>query len=359
MLMNNYLVNITLLWLRLCLPKLTSLTVLVILKLSGFQASWEKFRALDPRYIVAAFAVHYFSFLVRALRWKLLLRILGQKLSVSALFSYLLVGWFISAVVPARAGDVARAYLLKSDRKIPLRVGLSSIFVERGLDGLVILSCSLIFSLFILSLGLPKWILTLYQVTFSAVLLLLVFLYFVPKLEAKVQTLFSSAWYQKLVSFLFRMLDNVRRISKSRGRMILALSCTLVIWFCDALITYLVLLSLNYPLPLPWVAFVSFTVNLVATIPITPGAVGQIDLVQYSLFSLIGVAREFSGATILISRFIGYWSFLLVSGLVTYGSGLTRFVGTISGRKGLIGTSVEPASTAERLVPKMSNCPGK
>lgn len=337
---------------------LGAVTFLVILKLSGFKASWEKFRALDPRYIVAAFAVYYLSFLVRALRWKLLLRTLGQKLSTSSLFSYLLVGWFISAAVPARAGDVARAHLLKSDRKIPLRVGLGSIFVERGLDGLVILSCSIIFSFFIFSLGPPQWILTLYQVTFSLVLLALVFLYFVPRLETKTRALFSSARYLKLVNFLFRLMDKVRLISKSRGRMILALFLTLVIWFCDALVTYLVLLGLDHPLPLPRVAFISFTVNLVATVPITPGAVGQIDAAQFSLFSLIGVAREFSGVAILISRFICFWSFLLISGLFTYGSGLARLVRIMSGRKGLMEAPVEPVPTTKKLVPEIPDCPG-
>ena len=337
---------------------LGALTLLVILKLSGFRTSWERLRALNPRYIVAAFSVYYFSFLIRALRWRILLRALGQKLCVSALFSYILVGWFISALVPARAGDVARAYLLKKDRQVPLRVGLGSIFVERGLDGLVILSCSLIFSFFILSLGLPKWILTLYQVTFSILLIALVFFYFVPKLESKARLLSSSARYQKVVRFLFRLMENVRLIAKSRGRVVLALLCTLIIWFSDALVTYLILLSLNYPLPLPWVAFISFTVNLVATVPITPGAVGQIDAVQFSLFSLIGVARGISGVAILLSRFICFWSFLLVSGLITYGSGLARLLRTMSGRNGLMESPIESGSTAERLIHKVSDYSG-
>lgn len=332
-------------------------TFLAILKLSGFQASWEKFRALDPRFIVAAFAVYYFSFVVRTLRWKVLLGALDQKLSSVTLFTYLLVGWFISAVVPARAGDVARAYLLKSDRRISLRVGLGSIFVERGLDGFVILSCSLVFSFFILSFGLPRWILSLYQVTFSCFLLLLVFLYFVPKMEKRVQRIFASARYHKLIFFLFRLLDNVRLIAKSRGRIFLAFFLTLIIWFCDALVTYLVLMALDYPLPWPWVAFVSFTVNLVATIPITPGAVGQIDAVQFSLFSLIGLAGAFRGVTILTSRLICYWSLLLVSGLVTYGSGLARLVRTMSQQKGLLVPSIESVSRGESLIPEVSDCP--
>jgi len=332
-------------------------TFLAILKLSGFQASWEKFRTLDPRFIVAAFALYYSSFAVRTLRWKLLLGALDQKLSSVTLFSYLLVGWFISAVVPARAGDVARAYLLRSDRKISLRVGLGSIFVERGLDGFVILSCSLVFSFFILSFGLPRWILSLYQVTFSCFLLLLMFLYFVPKTEKRLRGVFASARYQRFIFFIFRLMDNVRLIARNRGRILLAFFLTLIIWFCDALVTYLVLMALDYPLPWPWVAFVSFTVNLVATIPITPGAVGQIDAVQFSLFSLIGLARAFRGVTILTSRLICYWSLLLVSGLVTYGTGLTRLVRMMSRKKGLLAPSIESVSRGENLVPEVSDCP--
>jgi uncharacterized protein (TIRG00374 family) len=323
---------------------LGAVTFMVILKLSGFEASWETFRALDPRYIIAAFAVHYFAFFIRALRWKALLRALGQKLSIRSLFSYLMVGWFISAAVPARAGDVARAYLLKSDRGIPLRVGLSSIFVERGLDGLVILACSLLFSFFIRNLGLPKWILTLYQVTFSLIFLALIFIAFVPRLEIMARGLFPSPRYQKLVRFLFRLIDNVRLIARSTLGMSISLILTLLVWFCDVLVTYLILAGLNFPLPLPWVAFISFTVNLAATVPITPGAVGQIDAVQFSLFALIGVAREISGVTILISRFICFWSFLLVSGLFTYWSGLARLVRGFPRQEGLMEAPIPPSS---------------
>ncbi|MFC1682626.1 lysylphosphatidylglycerol synthase transmembrane domain-containing protein [Candidatus Zixiibacteriota bacterium] len=337
---------------------LGTLTLLVILKLSGFKASWEKFLTLDSRYIVAAFAIYYFTFALRTLRWKILLRALGRDLSFRRLFSYLLVGWFISAVVPARAGDVARAYLLRNDRNVPLRRGLGSIFVERGLDGVVILSFSLIFSFFIHSLGLPKWLLTLYQATFSVLLLALLFLFFVPKLESKVRAFFSAARYQKYVMFLFRLLDKVRLIARSPLRMFTALLLTVTIWFCDALVTYFILMGLDYQLPLPWVAFISFTVNLAATVPLTPGAVGQIDVVQFSLFSLIGVARSISGVTILISRFICFWSMLVISGLVTYASGLSRLVRNMSGRRGLLGTPLETSSKSKPLAPQVSDYRG-
>jgi uncharacterized protein (TIRG00374 family) len=328
---------------------LGALTVLVVLKLSGFQASWERLRSIDPRYIVAAFLVYQLSFVIRAIRWYLLLRALDHRLSVFSLYVYLLVGWFISAVVPARAGDVARGYLLKSDRQIPLRSGLGSIFGERALDGMVIMSCSLISSFFILSLGLPSWILTLYQVTFSILIVLFLSFFLVPRFEHTVRALFSASRYRKLVGFPFRLIENVRLIANRPAESLLALLLTILIWFGDAFVTYLVLLGLDYPLPLPWVAFVSFTVNLVATIPITPGAIGQIDAVQFSLFSVLGMAREFTGVTILISRFICYWSFLLISGLVTYGTGLARLLRIDSVHKGLMSSTMDSTLGQEKL----------
>jgi uncharacterized protein (TIRG00374 family) len=221
--------------------------------------------------------------------------------------------------------------------------------VERGLDGLVILSCSLVFSFFILSLGLPQWVLTLYQITFSFLLAAIAFLYFMPKLESRIRTLSGSSRYQKIAGFVFRSMEKIRFMASHPLQMLAALFLTLIIWLCDALVTYFVLLALDCPLPLPWVAFISFTVNLVATIPITPGAIGQIDAVQFSLFAIIGVARDISGVTILISRFICFWSFLLISGLFTYGSGLTRLVRTMPGRKDLMETPAEPVSRKDHL----------
>jgi len=204
-----------------------------------------------------------------------------------------------------------------------------------------------------LSLGLPKWVIYMYQITFALLIFALVCICFMPRLETKARALLASFRLRKLVFFLFRLVDEIRIIGKSPGCMLAALFLTIVIWSCDALVTYLVLLGLDYSLPWQWVAFIAFTVNLAATMPITPGAVGQIDVVQYSLFSLIGAAKEISGVAILISRLICFWSFLLISGLFAYGSGLTRLIRSTATQKGLMEGPLEPEAPLQQMRPEI------
>src|SRR5581483_7559025 len=89
---------------------------------------WLVFRSLDPAalsaalaqanflYILPAVAVYFVGVWFRSLRWKLLLRpaLRGQQapLRTQRLFRVLVIGFTVNNLLPARLGEVARAYLL-------------------------------------------------------------------------------------------------------------------------------------------------------------------------------------------------------------------------------------------------------
>ena len=78
------------------------------------------------------------TFPIRALRWRLILRdVDGHRLPLAPLWRAVAVGFMANNLLPARAGEVARAYM--ANRLLPVRftTALASIGVERVFDGLV------------------------------------------------------------------------------------------------------------------------------------------------------------------------------------------------------------------------------
>ncbi len=92
----------------------------------------------NPVLVAAAFGIFYLGFPLRGWRWKALLRgtdfIIGTKDSTVIIF----LSWLVNCVVPAKLGDVYRAYLLKINSTASLSKTFGTVFIERVLDVIAI-----------------------------------------------------------------------------------------------------------------------------------------------------------------------------------------------------------------------------
>jgi len=91
----------------------------------------------DYWYMVPAVAVLFVALAVRCVRWSVLMRPVAP-ISPVRLFPYAIIGYMANNLLPARAGEVVRAYVL-GDREHVSRVGtFGTIAVERLFDGCVL-----------------------------------------------------------------------------------------------------------------------------------------------------------------------------------------------------------------------------
>jgi len=95
------------------------------------------FKTVDYVYIVPAVFIIMLSYFFRALRWRILISPMKQ-VDVGGLFSPLMVG-YMANILPARAGELVRAYLLGNKHGIPFSGAFASIIVERLFDIVAIL----------------------------------------------------------------------------------------------------------------------------------------------------------------------------------------------------------------------------
>ena len=181
------------------------LTLLLLVRLGDIDVSLSTLRRVQPGYLLAAIAVHYSGFVVRGDRWRRLLGAMGHAVSFGYAFSLLLAGWFVSALVPARAGDLARAGLLRRDHDIPVATGLGSVAAERAFDALALVILVALAGTWALAGRVPQWVWRTVAATTGLFVLACVGLILFPRAQDRLTRLSGWPFYHKALGFVFAL----------------------------------------------------------------------------------------------------------------------------------------------------------
>ena len=98
----------------------------------------EAVRNADPGLVAAGAVVYLLSWPLRGLRYRDILGELGYQENTWFLTGAVFISQTGNLVIPARAGDAIRAYVVKARRNIPYTTGFASLTVERVYDLLTI-----------------------------------------------------------------------------------------------------------------------------------------------------------------------------------------------------------------------------
>jgi hypothetical protein len=107
---------------------------------------WEETRHADATLLLLAIGATGLTYVVRAYRWQYLLAPIGPTRFLVA-FQTTVIGFAASFLLPARAGEVLRPYLLARREGLPATAAFATIVLERVLDLVTVL---LLFGIFVL-----------------------------------------------------------------------------------------------------------------------------------------------------------------------------------------------------------------
>jgi len=110
------------------------------------KAVWAETRHADGRLLGLAVLIVLLTYTLRAFRWQYLLAPIG-KTHFSTAFKTTTIGFAASFLLPARAGEVLRPYLLARRERLPPTAAFATIIVERLLDLVTVL---LLFGVFVM-----------------------------------------------------------------------------------------------------------------------------------------------------------------------------------------------------------------
>ncbi|MDQ1471891.1 MAG: glycosyltransferase 2 family protein, partial [Bryobacterales bacterium] len=105
--------------------------------------NWELFSStvagLDPQWMVASLLFSYSTYVVRALRWAVLIRPLRPHPSFRSLMSATVIG-FSAVTALGRAAEMVRPYLIAAKEQVPFSSQVAAWVVERLYDVLIALA---------------------------------------------------------------------------------------------------------------------------------------------------------------------------------------------------------------------------
>jgi glycosyltransferase 2 family protein len=99
---------------------------------------WREIRSADAWALILMVGVTALTYLLRALRWQVLLEPLGPT-RLREVFRTTVIGFAANTVLPARIGEFVRPYLLARRERLSVTAAFTTIILERLLDFVTVL----------------------------------------------------------------------------------------------------------------------------------------------------------------------------------------------------------------------------
>lgn len=282
-------------------------------------AIWTHIQSADPLLLGMAVAVYFGAFIVRGLRWRLLLRRadLGEEVKLMplrGLVEIVYLTWFVNSIVPAKLGDAYRAYLLNKNTGANIERTLGTVVGERIADvlalGVLLLASG---SLIIGQLaGANSNLQTVLIISIILIAAIAVGVVLLKLLSARLTMRLPERWRSVAARFTDAVLRTFRRDLQLP---LYALMC--LIWACEVLRIWLVMQALHVTgLTMGVIIFTALAGSLLSTIPFTPGGLGAVEGASVAILSAFGIAAGVAGAVAILDRAINYWSNIPVGAVV-------------------------------------------
>jgi glycosyltransferase 2 family protein len=262
---------------------------------------------------VATFA-YYLTFPLRGFRWRYILARSGVRIPYRDATEILFLSWFVNCLVPAKLGDLYRAYLLKGNYGASASRTVGTIFIERIGDIVVI---------FALALAAGYWsfrgrsrpeIDFLFLIGFMVAVLLIVLVaalrFFGNRLTARLPARFADLYS--------RFREGSTDALALRALPVIG-AATVAIWLLEGVRLYFVIRALALPevgLGISASVFVALAAALLTAIPLTPAGVGFVEVAIAVALGFYGVGQDPGAAVAFTDRAISILTVIVLGGVL-------------------------------------------
>jgi uncharacterized protein (TIRG00374 family) len=296
------------------------LLVLFVKSLPGFKLEElpNKIGAANPWLLMAAFAVFYLGFPLRGWRWSILVRQTGFPLKIRDSTEMIFLSWLVNCLVPAKLGDVYRAWLLKINSTVSLSRTFGTVFIERILDLFAIVTLGLAAGFVSFRKGLPGDVQLVFAIGVGFVLVLAAGLLTMRNFGRRI--ILRLPLPHRMIELYDRFEEGVFASIGLRALPKLVV-ITGLIWATEAVRLYLVVQALGLPdvhLGISGAFFVALSASLLTAVPLTPAGIGFVEGGVVGLLTIVyGVTQTDALAITLVDRTISVLS-IIVLGSIAY-----------------------------------------
>ena len=292
-----------------------------------FGRTWQLVSTANVGLLLLGLLAYYLTFPLRSLRWWLILRQVGTTVPYRDATEILFLSWFVNCLVPAKLGDLYRAYLLRGNHSASISRTVGTIFLERIADIVVIFALALAAGFWSFRNRNNPTVDALFLVGFVVASALVIFLV-VLRFQGHRVTGFLPA---RVAELWERFHEGSTRALKP-GLLLQVGVITSAVWLLEGVRVYFVLRSLDFAaMELPALnlgisssIFVALAASLLTVVPLTPAGIGFVQAGIVGVLTLYGVSTE-AGTAVAVTDFLLSTLSVIVIGGVVYGfSGMVR-----------------------------------
>lgn len=276
--------------------------------------AWDRIRHADPLLYVAGLVVYYLSMVVRGIRWKALLVNTGARAGTVEATGILVASFFVNCVVPAKMGDVYRAYLGRVRLRLSGTKALGTIVAERLLDLCVLMALLLAAGAWVFHRHAPS-VLMPYFIAGTVICFVGVAVVVVMAMGRgkRFLRLLPEAVFQRYQTFQSGTVESLHRLP-------LLVVLTALIWVLEGTRLGFVVFALGDGAILGPSQFmlIALVAALLTTVPFLPGGLGLVEAGMVGVLVAIGDVNQNQAVSIaLLDRSISYGS-LVVLGFIVF-----------------------------------------
>ncbi|MEX2184247.1 MAG: lysylphosphatidylglycerol synthase transmembrane domain-containing protein [Chloroflexota bacterium] len=275
--------------------------------------------AANPLLILAAFVVFYLGFPLRGGRWAYLLRGTGLRIPVKDSTEIIFLSWLVNCVVPAKLGDVYRAYLLKINSTASLSRTFGTVFIERVFDLFAIALLGIAAGFWSFRDGLPPAIQVVFVIGLVVVTVLALGLFTLRNFGRRIIS--ALRFLPHVVMELYERFEQGVFGAMTVRQMPFLAVVTGFIWLTESVRLFLVVQAFGFQdvqLGLSGAVFVALIGSLLTAVPLSPAGLGIVEAGVVGVLTVAyGVPLPEATAIALLDRVISVFS-IIVFGSIAY-----------------------------------------
>jgi glycosyltransferase 2 family protein len=264
-----------------------------------------------------------FGSYIRALRWKYLLNPLKENISVKNLFSTVMIGYMMNALIP-RAGEVSRPVLLAKKENISKASAFGTIVVERVFDMLsmfIVFGFCLMYYRQRISDTFGAYNIEMISLYFSVAILLfvivvIIMLFNLKTTETIVEKITSKLLplkYQEKIHKIFISLINGFLFIKHPKYYFKIFLLTVALWVSYAFSTYVMFFAFDINLRFIDANLILVMMSFAQTLPLPGNSAGTFHLfTKMALVNIFGITAETAIGYATVSHLLGFIVLLIV-----------------------------------------------
>lgn len=256
--------------------------------------------------VVAATAI----FPLRALRWRPILDPIAPRLLFGPLWRATAMGFMANSLLPARAGELVRAFVLSRETPVPFSAAFASLVVDRVFDAVVVI---LLMVLAMFDPAFPSNTVIGGRpasnfagsgvVVLVGVAIALYAIVIFPERLIAIYELFArrvAPRFEERGKVLLRSFADGLSVLRHPGRFLVVFLWALALWLTQSLAFWIMFKAIGITTPFSAALFVNGLIMFAVALPSTPGYFGPFEVAAVAGLGVYGVDRSLAVAWAII-----------------------------------------------------------